>query len=283
MEIAPMRSARCVVWPMGAAFTESGVNFMSNAASEIYNYREAGPDLATSGQPDENELAVIANAGYEVIINLALHNDPRYSLKDEAASVKQLGLDYIHIPVVFTAPTESDLQQFFDAMAAHRHRRVWVHCAANKRVTAFVGLYRCLREGWPVERAFALQRDIWQPDAVWSAFIASQLPHVNADYSVGDTMSNQRPQASSKLLQENERVIVTEWRFAPGAETGWHRHAYDYVVVCLTAGKLTAETATGAVETELQFGQAYTRPVGVEHNIVNSGASEFVFVEIEIK
>ncbi len=96
-------------------------------------------------------------------------------------------------------------------------------------------------------------------------------------------MTTARPQATSKLLQENERVIVTEWRFAPGAETGWHRHAHDYVVVCLTAGKLTAETASGPVETELQFGQAYARPVGVEHNIVNSGAGEFAFIEVEIK
>lgn len=92
-----------------------------------------------------------------------------------------------------------------------------------------------------------------------------------------------RARATSIKLEENERVIVTEWRLAPGAETGWHRHQYDYVVVCLTAGKLLAETASGNVETELRFGQAYVRPVGVEHNIVNAGAAEFVFVEIEIK
>ncbi|MFY9316602.1 MAG: cupin domain-containing protein [Burkholderiales bacterium] len=96
-------------------------------------------------------------------------------------------------------------------------------------------------------------------------------------------MSVNRPKASSKLLQETERAIITEWRFAPGAETGWHRHAYDYVVVCLTAGKLLAETATGNVETELQLGQSYARPVGVEHNIVNAGGGEFAFVEIELK
>jgi beta-alanine degradation protein BauB len=94
---------------------------------------------------------------------------------------------------------------------------------------------------------------------------------------------NARPRARSTLLQETERVIVTEWRLAPGAETGWHRHGYDYVVVCLTAGKLLAETANGNVETELAFGQSYVRPVGVEHNIVNPNATEFAFVEIELK
>ena len=96
-------------------------------------------------------------------------------------------------------------------------------------------------------------------------------------------MTHTRPQAISTRLQENDRVIITEWRFEPGAETGWHRHGYDYVVVCLTDGTLLAETATGPVENKLACGQTYTRPAGVEHNIVNPNDSEFVFVEIELK
>jgi beta-alanine degradation protein BauB len=96
-------------------------------------------------------------------------------------------------------------------------------------------------------------------------------------------MSSKRPRAESKLLEETGRVIITEWRLKPGAETGWHRHAHDYVVVCLTAGKLLAETAAENVETELAFGQTYARPEGVEHNIVNPNSAEFVFVEIELK
>jgi quercetin dioxygenase-like cupin family protein len=93
----------------------------------------------------------------------------------------------------------------------------------------------------------------------------------------------QRPRAAAKLIQENERVVITEWRLAPGAETGWHRHAHDYVVVCLTAGQLTAESAEGSSVTELGFGQTYARPAGVEHNIVNSGSREFAFIEVELK
>ena len=113
------------------------------------------------------------------MINLALHDDPRYSLPDEAESVRALGLEYVHIPVQFAAPTETDLHAFFDAMERARARRVWVHCAANMRVTAFVGLYRVLREGWPVERAFQLMDGVWKPNEVWSAFIAAQLGQVH--------------------------------------------------------------------------------------------------------
>jgi beta-alanine degradation protein BauB len=96
-------------------------------------------------------------------------------------------------------------------------------------------------------------------------------------------MTAQRPRAEASKLQETERLIVTEWRLAPGAETGWHRHAHDYLVVCLTDGKLLAEAANGNVETELRFGQTYVRPMGVEHNIVNPGATEFRFIEVELK
>lgn len=92
-----------------------------------------------------------------------------------------------------------------------------------------------------------------------------------------------RPQATSKHLLETDRTIVTEWRFAPGAETGWHRHAHDYVVVVITAGKLMQETANGEIVTELALGQAYARNVGVEHNVVNPNPHEFAFIEVELK
>jgi protein tyrosine phosphatase (PTP) superfamily phosphohydrolase (DUF442 family) len=101
-------------------------------------------------------------------------------LKDEASSVKALGIEYVHIPVQFDAPTEHDLTLFFETMDRCKNRRVWVHCAANMRVTAFLGLYWRLREGWPDQRAFALMRDVWRPNPVWSTFIATQLAKANA-------------------------------------------------------------------------------------------------------
>jgi protein tyrosine phosphatase (PTP) superfamily phosphohydrolase (DUF442 family) len=125
------------------AFTDgpSGDNSTAMTVSDIYNYRQAAPDLGTSGQPRDDQLATIVAAGYEVIINLALHDDPRYSLADEQSSVQALGIEYVHIPVQFSAPTEHDLALFIDVMDRCKGCRVWVHCAANMRVTAFLGLY----------------------------------------------------------------------------------------------------------------------------------------------
>lgn len=94
-------------------------------------------------------------------------------------------------------------------------------------------------------------------------------------------MSN-RPAAIATVQVENESVRVTEWRFAPGAETGWHRHAHDYVVVPVTDGTLLLETREGTLTAELVLGRSYARPVGIEHNVINGGERELAFVEIEI-
>lgn len=81
----------------------------------------------------------------------------------------------------------------------------------------------------------------------------------------------------------NDRVIVTEWRFAPGAETGHHVHAYDYLVVPLTTGVLRLEEPGGTRTASLEAGRCYARPAGVAHNVVNANAFEFRFVEVELK
>ncbi len=91
-------------------------------------------------------------------------------------------------------------------------------------------------------------------------------------------------QAQPTLQVENDRTRVTEWRFAPGAETGWHRHEYDYVVVPMLNGSLKIEQPDGLEKLSLlNAGQSYFRNAGVEHNVINANNFEFAFVEIEFK
>jgi quercetin dioxygenase-like cupin family protein len=100
----------------------------------------------------------------------------------------------------------------------------------------------------------------------------------------GVDMKNDRKRAVASVQIENDRFIVTEWRFAPGAETGWHQHAFDYIVVPQTTGQLRIELDdNNKVMSDLVTGQSYNRSVGVEHNVINANEFEFVFVEIELK
>jgi quercetin dioxygenase-like cupin family protein len=89
--------------------------------------------------------------------------------------------------------------------------------------------------------------------------------------------------ATSTVQVENGRVIVTEWRFAAGAETGHHVHAHDYVVVPLTSGILRLVEGAQVKEAELHAGSSYARPAGIAHNVINANDYEFRFVEIELK
>ena len=94
----------------------------------------------------------------------------------------------------------------------------------------------------------------------------------------------QRPQATSKLLVEDDKVRVTRWDFVPGAETGWHTHGMDYVVTTLTpCHMLLEEPGGGSRRADMEAGIAYRREEGIEHNVVNAGDAPMSFVEVELK
>ena len=95
-------------------------------------------------------------------------------------------------------------------------------------------------------------------------------------------MANRQPVVTQLKIDE-PNVRVTEFRFPPGAETGWHRHAYDYVVVPMLDGKLLLEEPGGTSRVaELRMHQPYARAAGVEHNVINANDFEFAFLEIEL-
>ena len=98
------------------------------------------------------------------------------------------------------------------------------------------------------------------------------------------TPAKPEKQAQPMLQADNDRVRVTEWQFAPGAATGFHRHQYDYVVVPLTTGALRLVAGDGSVSTaQLTAGVSYFRQAGVEHEVINANDYDFKFIEIEIK
>lgn len=93
-----------------------------------------------------------------------------------------------------------------------------------------------------------------------------------------------REKAVPTLQVDDEKVKVTRWDFTAGAETGWHTHRMDYVVIPLTDGTLSAELPDGStVDNYLSIGSSYARKAGVEHNIVNASISPFSFIEVEFK
>ena len=146
----------------------------SSPLANIYNMLSLTDELGTSGQPTSAQLAAIKEAGYEVVINLATGTTPP-DLPNEADVVATQGMEYIHIPVVWENPTEADLARFFEVMDATQDKKRFVHCIANMRVSAFMFLYRVLRQGMPLDEARATMSQIWQPNPIWQKFIEAEL------------------------------------------------------------------------------------------------------------
>lgn len=139
----------------------------------IRNFLPLGELLGSGGQPTEVELRELAAAGYGAVVNLGLL-DPRYCLPDEAGLAASLGLRYHHIPVPFEAPDVDHFRAFVAAMDAEAAAgaRVFVHCAANYRVSSFLAVYGEMRLGWTREQADAHARALWPLNDVWTDFLA---------------------------------------------------------------------------------------------------------------
>jgi protein tyrosine phosphatase (PTP) superfamily phosphohydrolase (DUF442 family) len=147
--------------------------------TEIRDFQLLSDRLATAGQPTCEQFKEIKAAGYEVVINLVPLNNPNF-LRAEPELLAGMGLDYVGISVDWAAPTADDLHSFFDVMDASRGKKVLVHCAANKRASAFVFLYRVLRLDINEADAEDDMEEIWKPEGTWRIFLNEMLskqPH----------------------------------------------------------------------------------------------------------
>ena len=140
--------------------------------NDIYNYKFFHEKLSGSGMPTADQMKTVAEAGIQLVINLAPH-DVQNAILNEAELVESLGMQYINIPVNWGTPTRDGLNIFMDAMDANQDKKIHVHCEANFRASAFIAMYRVLRLGWKQDEALEVMHTIWDEDAypVWNMFI----------------------------------------------------------------------------------------------------------------
>ncbi|HAB48419.1 MAG: cupin [Betaproteobacteria bacterium] len=91
-----------------------------------------------------------------------------------------------------------------------------------------------------------------------------------------------RPQATASVQVDEQQLRSTLWSFDIGAETGWHVHQHDYLVVPASDGELLIDTGTEQLRFPLKVGQSYFRKAGVAHNVINGCDHPIAFVEVEL-
>ena len=143
---------------------------------DIVNFWFYDDKLSSSGMPTADQMKEVADAGVDLVINLAPHDVPN-AIPDEEQLVQSLGMDYVNIPVIWRSPQAQSLTRFMDVMDAHAGKKIHVHCEANYRASAFIMQYRVLRLGWKKEDAVPVMERMWNPEdfPIWQKYIDENL------------------------------------------------------------------------------------------------------------
>ena len=142
--------------------------------SNIKNYREYSPQFASAGQPTRDQLGELKEAGFERIVYIAFANS-KGAMSDEDQVVKELGMDYAQVPVIWDAPSKADFEAFAAVMQSAPEKKTLLHCQANYRATVFAFLYRVLYRDVPLVEAKADMNTVWKPDGAWRDLIFEVL------------------------------------------------------------------------------------------------------------
>lgn len=132
----------------------------------ILNYIKINDNISTSGQPSKEEFEIILKHDFDVVINLALSTATN-ALDNEDKIVSQLGMSYIHIPVDFENPKKDDLKLFLTLLSSLEGKKVFVHCALNYRVSAFMYVYHKYFLQTPFDNINLTMMEEWSPSEAW--------------------------------------------------------------------------------------------------------------------
>ena len=151
----------------------------STTVRDILNFHEMTDNIAIGGQPTVSQLAQVADAGYSVVVNLAMH-DSDNAIPEEGSVTASLGMSYIHIPVPSDAPTSTHVRKFFNVMDAFEGEKVLVHCVVSGRVSAFMNRYLMLRKGASAEQATSPLLQRWLPamEEPWTSIMNLELDDI---------------------------------------------------------------------------------------------------------
>jgi len=115
------------------------------------------------------------------------------------------------------------------------------------------------------------------------AILVELKNHSSSPYPNTSGYPNAFPRPGSRKVLENDRVVVWDYTWNPGAATPVHFHDKDVVVVYLADGALTSTTPDGvSTVNEYTFGFAKFNPGNRVHSELLSRGSERAII-IELK
>ena len=114
--------------------------------------------VATAGQPDEEHLRSLAEAGYKTVIDLRTTGEDRGI--DEEEVVREAGMEYVNLPVGHETIDDETFERFRQLMTDPNRRPALVHCSSANRVGALLIPYLVLDEGKGREEAVEIASEV---------------------------------------------------------------------------------------------------------------------------
>lgn len=124
----------------------------------IRNFLQVTPQFCTGGQPRPEHFAKLKADGVKAVLNLRTPGEHR--AEEEQADVEKAGMKYFNIPVVFTAPTDAQADEFLRITDDPSNRPIFIHCTAAVRVGAFWLIRRVMRDGMTFDAALEEARKV---------------------------------------------------------------------------------------------------------------------------
>jgi uncharacterized protein (TIGR01244 family) len=124
----------------------------------IRNFLQVTPQFCTGGQPRPEHFAKLKADGVKAVLNLRTPGEHR--AEEEQAAVEQAGMKYFNIPVVYTAPTDAQVDEFLRITDDPANRPMFIHCTAAIRVGTFWMIRRVIRDGMSPDAALEEARKV---------------------------------------------------------------------------------------------------------------------------
>ena len=133
-------------------------NTQTPSAAPIRNFLQVTPEFCTGGQPRPEHFAALRAQGVRAVLNLRTPGEHRAD--EEQRAVAAAGLRYFNIPVVYSAPTSEQVNEFLKITDDAANRPMFIHCTAAIRVGGFWLIRRVLRDGWSWDAALEEARRV---------------------------------------------------------------------------------------------------------------------------
>ena len=151
-----------------------------NQIENIDYFKKNDDKLSTAGQPKQDELKLIADEGFEVVINIRPESE-MLEIFDEKKIVENLGLKYFQIPVMLETLNSETISKFFELIRKQKEKKIFLHCRKNIRVSILLALYQIVELGWKREDAIIELMEMVDFDPMLETFINEQIEYFQSN------------------------------------------------------------------------------------------------------